>query len=93
MIRQTKRVYSALIKDKVKFDVLICIFATKEPTDYIVGLDNGRKVLGQDFRMLWERNTNIHGLIVSLWHQVQDFCNAKMHTYKKRQRSGCLPSF
>ena len=38
-----------MIIDKVMFSVLICISATKEPRDYIVGLGHGREALGQTF--------------------------------------------
>ena len=53
--------------DKVKFNVLIYISATKEPRDYIVGLGHGREALWQTLLsvVLWERNVNIHMLVVS----------------------------
>ena len=56
-----------MIIDKVMFSVLICISATKEPRDYIVGLGHGREALGQTFLSaeLWERKVNIHTLVVS----------------------------
>ena len=53
--------------DKVKFRVLICISAAKEPRDYIVGLGHSSEALRQTFLsvVLWERNVNIHMLLVS----------------------------
>lgn len=47
---------------KGKFDMLSCIFATKEPRDYTVGLGHGREALRQAFMsaVLWERDANIH---------------------------------
>ena len=70
---------------KVKFDMLSCIFATKEPRDYTVGLGHRREALRQAFTspVLWKRDANIHRLVVFSTAPSPRFLKCKSaHTQK-----------